>query len=200
MNPDLPLVSFIVVARNAEKHLDELLSDILAQDYPKNSTEYLFVDSQSTDCTKLKFERFKKDNPALKIKILDNPQRILASGWNIALKNSDGEIIVRVDAHSRIEKNFVSKNVETILRGENIVGGCRISKPHESIMGHIIYLSSVSKFGSGQAKYRNMNPDQYVDTLAHAAYKRAVFRCVGGYDERLARNQDYDIHCRMRKA
>mgnify|MGYP002961198692 FL=1 len=36
--------------------------------------------------------------------------------------------------------------------------------------------------------------------MFHAAYRRKVFESIGGFDERLARTEDNEIHYRMRKA
>jgi hypothetical protein len=64
----------------------------------------------------------------------------------------------------------------------------------------MIGLAETSKFGAGSALYRNVGKAGYVDTLAHAAYRRRVFEVVGGYDERLARTEDNEMHYRMKKA
>ena len=39
------IVSIAVVAYNEEAYLPKLLEDILAQDYPKDKTEVLLIDS-----------------------------------------------------------------------------------------------------------------------------------------------------------
>lgn len=42
-----------------------------------------------------------------------------------ALMTAKGDVIIRVDAHARIPRNFVSRNVYNIKQGENVVGGGR---------------------------------------------------------------------------
>ncbi len=196
------LVSFIVVAYNAGEKLSCLISDVTKQDYPHNNIEIILVDGNSGDNTKQIMQVFMESSHDFsRICVLDNPKRILPCGWNIALKESHGEIILRVDAHSSIPENFISKNVECIKDGEKVVGG-----PRESIIDEenswqkTLLIAETSLFGSGIASYRRAQQKKYVSTLAHAAYSREVFRKVGGYDERLARTEDNEIHHRMKKA
>jgi len=196
----LPLVSFIIVARNASRHLPAILSDLLAQDYPKGRMQIFLIDGCSQDKSRKIMQEFADAHPDLMVAILDNYGKILSSGWNVALAEAQGDIIIRVDAHSSIPPEFISKNVNNIIAGESIAGGPRISKTPEGIWQGLLSQAEISKFGSGIADYRNPGPSRYIDTLAHAAYKRIVFEKVGGYDERLVRHQDNEIHYRMKQA
>lgn len=196
------LVSFIVVALNAGDKLNKLIGDLKRQDYDQSKIEVIFVDSNSTDNTKEVMRNLQNsDNNFSRVCILDNPKKILPCGWNVALKESKGDLIVRVDAHSSIPENFIRKNVEAIQKGEKIVGGHRISIIDEkSSWQKTLLIAETSLFGSGIASYRRTKEKKYVSTLAHAAYSREVFKTVGGYDERLARTEDNEIHYRMRQA
>lgn len=196
----LPLVSFIIVARNATIHLPRILADILRQDYPDDKLEIILVDGESTDNSLGIMEKFAENHHEMIAKVLNNPEKILSCGWNLALDEAKGDIILHVDAHSSIPKDFITKNVESILSGEDIVGGQSITMMPSGIWCSILAIAERSKFGSGAAEFRNPGIPRYVDTLAHAAYKQSVFANVGGYDERLVRNQDLEIHYRMKKA
>lgn len=195
-------VSFIVVAYNAGSKLENLLEDLKKQDYNHNDIEIILVDSNSSDNTKdimMKFEEINKTFS--KVLVLDNPKKILPCGWNIALEASTGDLILRVDAHSSLPNDFISKNVNRIDMGEKIVGGHRISIIDENnAWQKTLLIAEKSIFGSGIATYRRKEREEYVSTLAHAAYSREVFKKVGGYDERLARTEDNEIHYRMKKA
>lgn len=195
-------VSFIIVTYNGGENLSFLLEDLKNQSYPHKKIEILLVDSNSTDNTKEIMNKFLHSNNIFKnIKILDNYKKILPCGWNIALKEATGDIILRVDAHSRLPKDFIEKNVINIKAGEKIVGGQRISIIDEkSNWQRLLLQAETSIFGSGIAKYRRKRKSEYVNTLAHAAYSREVFDTVGNYDERLARTEDNEIHYRMKKA
>ena len=196
------LVSFIVVALNAGDKLNVLLKDLQRQDYVHCKIEVILVDSHSRDNTKEVMRGFAASNHDFsRVVVLDNPKKTLPCGWNIALKESRGDVILRVDAHSSIPKDFVRKNVEALENGENIVGGHRISViDDDSPWQRTLLIAETSVFGSGIATYRRSKQKKHVKTLAHAAYRRKVFQSVGGYDERLARTEDNEIHYRMRKA
>lgn len=195
------IVSFIVIAYNAGNKLKTLLDDLKNQTYNHNYTEVILVDSSSTDNTKEIMTSFKSEkNDFMRIKVLDNPKKVLPSGWNIAISESIGDIILRVDAHSSLPKDFIEKNVKYINEGEKIVGGHRISIIDEDNDWQRVLLSAEkSIFGSGIAAYRRSESERYVSTLAHAAYSREVFEVVGPYDEKLHRTEDNEIHYRMRE-
>lgn len=196
------LVSFIVVAYNAGEKLNSLIQDLEKQDYDYKNIEIIFVDGNSSDNTKEVMNNFanSKYNFA-RVCVLDNPKKILSCGWNIALKESKGDLILRVDAHSSIPTDFISKNVGVIQSGEKIVGGHRISIIDEKSAWHkTLLIAETSLFGSGIAGYRRTRGKKYVSTLAHAAYSREVFQHVGEYDERLVRTEDNEMHYRMKKA
>ena len=121
-------VSFIVVAYNAGNKLENLLKDLEKQDYNHDDIEIILVDSNSSDNTKDVMMKFKNSSKSFsKISVLDNPKKILPCGWNVALEESTGDIILRVDAHSSLPIDFISKNVKRIAAGEKVVGGHRIS-------------------------------------------------------------------------
>lgn len=197
------LVSFIIVAYNAEKYLYNSLDSLVKQDYDSKNIEVILVDSTSSDMTKKIMIDFK--NKYLKnfkrIMVLDNPKKILPCGWNVALRESNGEAILRVDAHSTFPRNFISENVKELQKGENIVGGHRISISTDlNRWQKLLLIAEQSLFGSGIAKYRRTDERKYVDTLAHAMYRKKVFDVVGLYNENLARTEDNEMHYRMRSA
>lgn len=195
-------VSFIVVAYNAGNKLENLLKDLEKQDYNHDDIEIILVDSNSSDNTKDVMMKFKNSSKSFsKISVLDNSKKILPCGWNVALEESTGDIILRVDAHSSLPIDFISKNVKRIAAGEKVVGGHRISIIDEdNSWQKTLLIAEKSIFGSGIASYRRQETEEYVSTLAHAAYSRETFKKVGGYDERLARTEDNEMHYRMKEA
>ena len=192
-------VSFIVVAYNAESCLGALLEDLLAQTLPPSCMEALLVDSASSDSTRQMMCDFAKKAP-FPVKVLDNQKRWLASGINIALNAATGDAVIRLDAHARIPRDFLQKNVEALERGEDIVGGIVSGAEPKSDWEAVTRALDTSRFCGGAAPFRNGGEARYVDTLAYALYRRSVYEKVGPYDERLRRTEDNDMHYRMRKA
>ena len=108
-------VSVCVVAYNEERTLPLLLSDIKKQTYEHKKIEIVLVDSMSTDQTREAMNLFKKENNEFEnVLIRENPKKKQASGWNVAIASSSGDVIIRIDAHARIPEDFVQKNIKNI--------------------------------------------------------------------------------------
>ncbi len=197
------IVSLCVIAYNEEKALDSLFADILTQSYDRKKTELIFVDSASNDKTKELFLSFaeKYKGSYRNIAVLDNPRRIQAAGWNTAIKAGVGDIIIRLDAHASIPRDFIEKNVLLIEEGENVCGGARPNNIDEPTPYREMLLAAESSmFGSSIAGYRRKSAGKkYVSSLFHGAYRREVFAKVGGFDVSLGRTEDNEMHYRIRK-
>ena len=196
-------VSIGIIALNEEKCLPDILDDIISQTYPHSMTEILLVDSGSIDNTKSImmdfFDKYRRE--FLRIKVLDNPGKKQANGWNVVLRNSSGDAIIRIDAHAHIPIDFVSKNIERLEKGEYVCGGRRPSIAEEDTLSAKLLLAAESAvFGSGISSFRNSEKSGYVKSIFHGAYRREVFDKVGFFDERLGRTEDNDIHQRIRAA
>ena len=82
-------------------------------------------------------------------------KRNQATSWNAALMTAKGDVIIRVDAHARIPRNFVSRNVYNIKQGENVVGGGRPNITSNVSSWKLTLLAAEdSLFGSSVASYR----------------------------------------------
>lgn len=196
------IVSFIIVAYNAQNVIKSSLECLRKQTYNHKEIEVIFVDGKSTDETKGKMLDFKQkySEEFNRILVLDNPKKILPAGWNIALKEANGEAIIRVDAHSRFPDNFIEENVKELENGENIVGGQIISEVADNMQWKkTLLIAEQSLFGGSFAEFRRKTEKKYVKTLAHAMYRKAVFDKVGKYNESLARTEDNEMHYRMRE-
>ena len=147
-------------------------------------------------------EKFKKENKDFcNIQVLDNPQKKLAGGWNVILKNYHGDAVVRIDAHAEIPEDFVEKNVKVLESGEYVSGGLRPNIIDESTpWKEALLLAEQSMFGSSIAPYRRSEKKTYVKSVFHGAYKREVFDKVGFFNEQLGRTEDNEINYRIREA
>lgn len=196
------LVSFCVVAYNEEDHLPSLFDDICSQTYPHSLMEIVLVNSMSTDGTRKLMENFREENKDfMDVVVIDNHKKKQAPGWNTAISASSGDVIIRIDAHTSIPKDFVQKNVECIKSGEKVSGGQRPNIiDGDTPWRQTLLLAESSMFGSSVAPYRRSTGKSYVKSMFHAAYKREVFEKVGGFNEILGRTEDNEIHYRIRKA
>ncbi len=196
----LPLVSIIIPCRNEEKYIGKCLASIIAQDYPKDKLEVLVVDGMSEDGTREVIKDYVLKNPY--IKLLDNPKRIVPTALNIGVKNAQGDIILRMDAHNIYEKDYVGKCVTYLTKHDvDNVGGIWITLPgNETSIGKSIALALSHPFGVGNAYFRTGSKEpRYVDTVPFGCYKKEVFEKIGLFDEDLVRNQDDEFNLRLIK-
>lgn len=195
-------VSLCVVAYNEEVFLPNLLKDLSNQTYPHELIEIVLVDGRSFDKTREIMEKFKiSDNTFMDVQVLDNPKRIQAAGWNIAIANAIGDVIIRIDAHTHIPAEFTTKNMVLQEKGEYVTGGvrpCLIEKP--TAWKNTLLEVENSLFGSSINKSRHSREKQYVKSIFHAAYRHEVFEKVGFFNEKLLRTEDNEMHYRIRQA
>lgn len=197
-------VSLGVIAYNEAAVIDNILKDIKEQDYPHQYMEIILVDSGSEDSTKEHMIEFAEQCSVMgfrRVLILDNSRRTQASAWNIMIRAAKEDIVIRIDAHALIPKDFVRKNVELHQQGEAITGGPRpniIDNP--TAWEETLLVAESSLFGSSIAPYRRQSGRHYVNSMFHAAYDRSVFEEVGVFQEALGRTEDNELHYRMRNA
>ncbi len=195
-------VSICVVALNEEKLLPNLFEDLKAQTYPHSLTEIVLIDGGSSDKTKsIMLDFADNERSFYNIQVIDNPKRIQAAGWNLAINNATGEVIIRIDAHSHIPAEFTEKNMALQEKGEYVTGGirpCLIEDP--SPLRVTLLEVENSLFGSSIGAKRKGRSAGYVKTMFHAAYRKEVFDTVGGFNEELLRTEDNEMHYRIREA
>lgn len=195
-------VSLCVVAYNEESYLPNLLQDISSQTYPHEQTEVVLVDGNSTDRTKKIMEQFAETDPSFfSVQVLDNPQRVQAAGWNVAIAHAKGDVIIRIDAHAHIPPEFTAKNMALQEKGEYVTGGVRPCLiDHPTPWKETLLAVENSMFGSSVSKGRSASESGYVKSMFHGAYRREVFEKAGVFRPELLRTEDNDLHYRIRQA
>jgi hypothetical protein len=104
-----------------------------------------------------------------------------------------------LDAHSEYANDYISKCVLTLEETDaDNVGGLAITKGY-GFIGNAFSKVLSSKFGVGNSGFRTNASSGYVDTVPFGTFKRKTFIKYGLYDERLTRNQDYELNYRIRK-
>lgn len=195
-------LSICVVAYNEESFLPNLLEDIKLQKYPHEHTEIVLVNSMSTDDTRRIMEDFANSNTEFyAVQVLDNPKKTQAAGWNVAISGATGDVIARIDAHTKLPAEYSKRVMEEIERGEDVVGGVRPCViENETAWGKVLLETENSLFGSSINKSRRSQEKTYVKTMFHAAYRKEVFEKVGLFNESLLRTEDNEMHYRIREA
>ncbi|MBW6460525.1 MAG: glycosyltransferase [Bacteroidales bacterium] len=105
-------VSVIIPARNEEDHIKNLLSDLAAQDYPRERCEVIVVDDRSTDRTADLTERFRLMHPGFNLKLI-RPDGDASNGskkraLTIGVHSATGEVILTTDADCRLGPGWIT--------------------------------------------------------------------------------------------
>lgn len=191
-----PFVSVIMPVRNEEAFIARSLGAVLDQDYPADRVEVVVADGESDDRT---CEVIASLPDAERVHIIDNPQRRQAFGLNLALRHARGEIIVRVDGHTIIARDYIRQCVQALQESGAVNAGGRMEPQGETAMGRAIAAAGASRFGVPTAFHVSDRP-QFTDTVYLGAWPREALTAVGGFDERLRVNEDYELNVRLRQA
>ena len=188
-------VSVILPVRNEEKYIQATLDSLFFQNYGMKFVEIIVSDGMSNDSTKNIVIKNQKNNKNLRL--IENPECIVSSGFNRALSIAKGEIIIRLDGHTLIAKDYISKCVKALKnKSATNVGGLMNAKgiaPFDKIVS----IATSSRFGIGSSQFHFAKQAQWVNTVYMGSWNRSIFEKIGGFDEELVRNQDDEFNFRI---
>lgn len=192
-------VSILCPTLNEEKYIHKCIDSILAQDYPAEKWELLLIDGGSTDKTCEIIDAYAKHYK--NIRRHANPKQVAPSAINIGIPLSQGEFIVRIDAHADYPTNYVSTLINAIktLPDAQNVGGCWKTLPaNDTLRAKAIAIACSHPLGVGNADYRINGSDEVrvVDTVPFGCWRKAWFDKIGLLDETLARAEDDEFNAR----
>ncbi len=191
-----PFTTIIMPVRNEARYIEKTLLAVLNQDYPSEKMEIIVADGQSTDKTQQIIQRLQQQQHNLML--ISNPKKIVPTGFNLALKQARGEIIIRVDGHTHIAPDYVRQCVDALTNTKAITVGGRMDPIGENRIGKAIAMATSSPFGVGGSRFHFYKQAAWVDTVYMGAWRRSTFRQVGGMDEEMVRNQDDELNYRIR--
>jgi succinoglycan biosynthesis protein ExoA len=197
-----PKVSIIVPCYNEQSTIRLLLEALREQTYPRAEMEVVVADGRSTDGTRAAIKAFQQDFPDLEVRVVDNTHRTIPSGVNRAIEAARGEIILRLDGHSKPYPDYVANCVLAHAegRGENVGGVWEIRPGAETWIAKSIAAAAAHPLGVGDALYRHAKHAAAVDTVPFGSFRRALVDQVGFFDESLLTNEDYEFNARVRKS
>lgn len=200
--PDLPFVSIIIPCYNEQATIRKLLEALRSQTYPLAKTEVVISDGFSTDGTRVVIAAFQKEHADLSVRVVENNARTIPSGVNQAIRESRGEIIVRLDAHSMPIPEYVERCVEAhrFGKGDNVGGVWEIRPGADTWIAESISYAAAHPLGVGDAMYRLNARAGAVDTVPFGSFHRSLIEKIGAFDETLLANEDYEFNTRVRES
>jgi glycosyltransferase involved in cell wall biosynthesis len=193
----LPAVSVVLPVLNEELHLANAVQSILSQDYA-GTLEIILALGPSKDKTNEIAERLAFADK--RILLVNNPSGRTAAGLNLALNKSSNSVIVRVDAHAEIQRNYISLAIEVMKSSGAVNVGGIMGAQGVSSFEKAVARAMRSPFGVGASRFHTGGDSGYVDTVYLGVFLRTAVIAVGGFDERFIRAQDWELNFRLRQA
>ncbi|MBV9081578.1 MAG: glycosyltransferase family 2 protein, partial [Acidobacteriaceae bacterium] len=192
-------VSIVVPCRNEARHLAPFLDCVLSQKLPSDTElEVLVAEGCSTDASRDILSQFAVRHPS--VLILDNPEGIVSTGLNRAIRAARGDVIVRMDVHARYADDYVAQCLSVLAEsGADNVGGPARTRANGYFQSAIAGAYH-SPFACGGARFHNVEFEGYVDTVTFGCWHKEIFGRIGHFDESLVRNQDDEFNLRLRRA
>ena len=200
--PDQPSISVIIPCYNEEATIHKLLEALRSQTYPLTKMEVVISDGFSTDHTRDVIAKFQKEHADLAVRVVDNKAKTIPAGVNQAIRESRGEILVRLDAHSMPIPEYVERCVEAHQngKGDNVGGVWDIQPGADTWVAKSISFAAAHPLGVGDAMYRLNAKPGAVDTVPFGSFRRSLIQKIGAFDETLLANEDYEFNTRVRES
>lgn len=183
-----PLVSIIMPVYNSKKFLREAIESALSTS--TTEIELIIVDDGSTDGSREIAASYQS------VRIIKQERSGACKARNVGIKHATGEFVKFLDSDDVLEPTLVSKQVALL---------------HNLDKKFILY-SDIRFFDniSGEDRVHvvdlNKNGDQLLQLLrsniqtSAPLHRRASLLEIGGFDERLLKAQEYNLHLRLSMA
>lgn len=194
--PELPLVSVIIPAYNAEAFIEKTLDSVLSQTY--KNIEVLVIDDGSQDRTAETVERVAlRDRRVI---LLRQANAGVAAARNLAIQKSRGEYIAPIDADDIWFPQNIEKQVQYMLQAGSSVGlvyAWSADIDEEDLLTGEFRASTIE----GEV-YSTLVCHDFLGNASCSLIRRACFEKVGGYNCQLKEQnaqggEDLDLYLRI---
>jgi succinoglycan biosynthesis protein ExoA len=188
--------SVLMPVLNEERHIVASVEAMRKQRFP-GRLEFLVADGGSSDRTREILDGLAREDP--RIRVLDNPGRIAASGLNVALRHARGRWVARMDAHTEYPDDYLAIGVGRLTAGgTRWVSGPPVATGHGAV-SRAVALALRTRLGRGGSRKWAVSraaqgPDYDLDTGVFAGvWERDTLLAYGGWDEGWVCNQDSEM-------
>jgi succinoglycan biosynthesis protein ExoA len=195
-----PAFDVVIPAYDEAAHVGTCLDDVLAQDHPAHLVRVWVVDAGSTDATAAIVEARAAAEPRIAL-VRPGGRLNAAQALNAGLACGRAPLVARVDAHSRLAPDYLSRAADAFADGDDrlaCVGG-QPEQVGETTAGRAVALARGSRFGVGGSVYADRRSRAQVDTVQCGVYRRRVLEEAGGFATDMLVGEDEELNWRLRR-
>jgi glycosyltransferase involved in cell wall biosynthesis len=195
------LVTVGICVRDGEKMLPNAVKSILAQTYPQDKIQLIFIDDGSKDRTAQLIQEY--------VSALGSRAKAYKSAWlglgrarNKIVKEADGDLILFVDADEILTPNYLQTQVNVMEKNPKvgITAGVFKTVPGNLMLNLEVAPYIVNQKNFGKPKNFLLKNDKLVGT-GGTTFRTVAVRQVNGFDESIkGAGEDLDLVMRIKKA
>ncbi len=196
--PRIRSVTLVVPMADEARHVEAFVEDVAGQDYD-GPVDLVVADGVSTDGSPALLEAAAA-RVGLPLTLIANPDRFVSHGLNRCIQAARGDLIVRLDCHSRYPPDYVRLCVAASEEtGAWNVGGVLVPQGTTATERAVAAAMDGPFGGIGWTRVAAEGRVE-TDTVTYGAFRREAFEAAGVFDESLVRNQDDELNLRLRLA
>lgn len=192
-------ISLVIPMLNEAQHVESLAADVDGQTFV-GELEMIVADGGSTDGSAplLRDACLRRDIP---LTVIDNPHGSVSHALNLCLRRATGELIVRLDCHTRYPPDYLERLASTSAATDAWNVGAVVEVEGESTTERAVACALDNPFGGANwSRQSTATAPVEVDTVSFGAFRKIAFERAGTFDEDLVRNQDDEFNLRLRRA
>ena len=189
-------VSVILPVLNEEKYLAATLAAITSQDFNGDFEIILALGPSKDRTNEIAAQLAQKDS---RIKLIQNPSGKTASALNAAIATAIHPIIVRVDGHAILPKDYIRIAVKSLQETGAVNVGGIMAAQGETFFEKSVALAMRSSIGVGGARFHTGGEAGPTDTVYLGVFRKSAIDAIGGFDPAFIRAQDWELNFRLRK-
>lgn len=197
-------VTVLVPVLNEAHCIRDTARGMLAQRFD-GRLEFLFLDGGSSDGTRSTLDELAQADP--RVRVLNNPARIIPAALNIGLRHAEGRYIARMDAHAWYGPDYVALGVRRLQAGDTTwVAGPAVPAGTNAWSRAVAAALALALGRGGSRKWsspdeRSAVTEVELDTgVFGGIWRRDTLRELGGWRESWKVNEDAEMAGRVLSA
>ena len=179
------MISVVLITHNYEKYIENCLDSILSNN---NSFigEIIIVNDSSKDNSEQIINKY-LSNP--KIKYFYVNFKSLSKSYNFGIKKSNFPLITKVDADDLLESNFFEDYLKEFK-----------AKNYDLIFGNLKIIDKDTNIIKTKIQDKKLIGSKFFYPVGSGTiYKKKIWEKIGGFDEKLNYQDDYDFWLKINR-